>query len=167
MSSSFTFDDPDHFTAGTVGEPGHRVFFIQARQDGEVASLRLEKQQVAALGEYLGGILADLPDAEAATTGAELIEPAIAEWVVRTLAVAYEEADDRILLVAEELQIEDEDDPDGLALEEPATARFRLTRAQTAAFIERANDLVLSGRPLCRLCGQPMDPEGHPCPRLN
>jgi uncharacterized repeat protein (TIGR03847 family) len=97
----------------------------------------------------------------------QLIEPVVAEWVVGALAVAYEEADDRILLVAEELQIEDEDDPEGLALDEPATARFRLTRAQTAAFIERANDLVLSGRPLCRLCGQPMDPEGHPCPRLN
>ncbi len=167
MSSSFTFDDPDHFTAGTVGEPGHRVFFIQARQDGEVASLRLEKQQVAALGEYLGGILADLPDAEPTMDPADLIEPAIAEWVVRTLAVAYEEADDRILLVAEELQPTDEDDPEGLALEDPATARFRLTRAQTAAFIVRAYELVSSGRPLCRLCGQPMDPEGHPCPRNN
>ena len=167
MSSSFTFDNPDHFTAGTIGEPGHRVFFIQARQDGEVASLRLEKQQVAALGEYLGGILADLPDAEVSPAGAEMIEPAIAEWVVRTLAVAYEEADDRILLVAEELQAEDEDDPDGLEMDEPATARFRLTRAQTAAFIERANELMTAGRPLCRLCGQPMDPEGHPCPRNN
>ena len=167
MSSSFAFDEPDHFTAGTVGEPGHRVFFIQARQDGEVASLRLEKQQVAALGEYLGGILADLPDAEPTVAPPDLIEPAIAEWVVRTLAVAYEEADDRILLVAEELQPEDEDDPEGFSLEDPATARFRLTRAQTAAFIERANELVTSGRPLCRLCGMPMDPEGHPCPRNN
>jgi len=167
MSTSFTFDQPDHFTAGAIGEPGQRVFFIQARQDGEVASLRLEKQQVAALGEYLGGILADVGEAEPPTAGAELIEPAIAEWVVRTLAVAYEEADDRILLVAEELQAEDEDDPEGLRLEDAATARFRLTRAQTAAFIERANVLVMSGRPLCRLCGQPMDPDGHPCPRLN
>jgi uncharacterized repeat protein (TIGR03847 family) len=167
MSSSFTFDHPDHFTTGTIGEPGHRVFFIQARQDGEVASLRLEKQQVAALGEYLGGILADLPDAEPAVASAELIEPAIAEWAVRTLAVAYEETDDLILLVAEELQVESEDDPEGLELEDPASARFRLTRAQTAAFIERASELVMSGRPLCRLCGQPMDPDGHPCPRLN
>ena len=81
--------------------------------------------------------------------------------------MAYEEADDRILLVAEELQPDDEDDPEGLSLEDPATARFRLTRAQTAAFIERANELVTSGRPLCRLCGMPMDPEGHPCPRNN
>ena len=65
MSTSFDFDEPDHFTAGTVGEPGHRIFFLQAAQAGSVATLRLEKQQVAALAEYLAGILADLPDAEA------------------------------------------------------------------------------------------------------
>ena len=79
------------------------MFFIQARQDGEVTSLRLEKQQVAALGEYLAGILADLPDAPEVTGPVALIEPAVAEWVVGALAVAYEEAEDRILLVAEEL----------------------------------------------------------------
>jgi uncharacterized repeat protein (TIGR03847 family) len=168
VSSSFDFDGPDHFTAGTEGEPGHRVFFIQARQAGEVASLRLEKQQVAALGEYLAGILADLPDAPALTTPAQLIEPVIAEWVVGALAVAYEEADDRILLVAEELVRDDEgDDDQPVELPEPATARFRLTRTQVAAFIELAGTLVSSGRPLCRLCGRPMDPDGHACPRLN
>lgn len=177
MSSSFHFDEPDHFTAGTVGEPGRRVFYLQARQGGEVATLRLEKQQVAALSEYLGGILADLPDAEPMPIGADLVEPVVAEWVVRTLAVAYEEADDRILLVAEELIEEplddlDDDDllgspPELFAAGDPASARFRLTRAQTAAFIATASELVTSGRPLCRLCGQPMDPDGHPCPRLN
>ncbi len=103
MSTSFDFDEPDHFTAGTVGEPGHRIFFLQAGQSGSVATLRLEKQQVAALAEYLAGILADLPDAEAAAAEVDLIEPAIEEWVVGALAVAYEEATDRILLVAEEL----------------------------------------------------------------
>jgi uncharacterized repeat protein (TIGR03847 family) len=177
VSSSFRFDDPDHFTAGTVGEPGRRVFYLQARQDGEVATLRLEKQQVAALSEYLGGILADLPDAEPVPLGTALIEPVVAEWVVRTLAVAYEEAEDRILLVAEELVEEPTDDPDDEDLQagsltpdemsEPASDRFRLTRTQVAAFIVTAGELVTSGRPLCRLCGQPMDPDGHPCPRLN
>ena len=179
MSSSFSFDHPDHFTTGTIGEPGHRVFFIQARQDGEVASLRLEKQQVAALGEYLGGILADLPPADALpvveSTATE--DPDEIAWVVGRLAVAYEEADDRIVIVAEEfldiaeedLEALDLDDPASLiaAGYEPATARFRLTRAQVAAFIVVGDQLVQSGRPPCRLCGQPIDPEGHACPRLN
>ena len=127
MSSSFDFPDPDLFTAGAVGEPGHRVFFLQARQGGAVASLQLEKQQVAALGEYLAGILADLPDAEDVPEHADLLEPAIEEWVVRHLAVAYEEADDRILLVAEELGVESVDDIEAAELEalEPWSSRRR------------------------------------------
>ena len=101
-----------------------------------------------------------------------LIEPVVAEWVVGSLAVAYEEADDRILLVAEELIVVDEDDVDELAadpssLPDGASARFRLSRSQVLAFIRTAAELVTSGRPLCRLCGKPMDPDGHACPRLN
>ncbi len=180
MSTSFEFDEPEHFTTGTIGEPGHRVFFLQAAQHGSVATLRLEKQQVAALAEYLAGILADLPDAEAEPSGLDLIEPAVEEWVVGALAVAYEEATDRILLVAEELVVAPEgeeddadDEPDLLALalgddeSDTATARFRLSRDQVSAFIRRAAELVVSGRPICPLCGRPIDPEGHACPRLN
>ncbi len=172
MSTSFEFLEPDHFTAGTIGEPGRRVFYLQARQDAHVVSLRLEKQQVAALGEYLAGILADLPDAEPLPVSLELIEPIVAEWVIGSLAVAYEEADDRILLVAEELIVVDEDEAEEIAtdpssLPEGASARFRLSRSQVLAFIRTAAELVTSGRPLCRLCGKPMDPDGHACPRLN
>ena len=168
MTSSFDFDAPDHFTAGAVGPAGRRVFFLQARQNGEVANLRLEKQQVAALGDYLAGILADLPDAGVEPTDVDLIEPAVEEWVVGALAVAYEEAEDRVLLVAEELVPEvDEDDPSVPEPDDPATARFRLTRGQVLAFIRHAAELVTSGRPLCRLCGKPIDPDGHACPRLN
>ena len=172
MTTSFEFLEPDHFTAGAIGEPGRRVFYVQARQADHVVSLRLEKQQVAALGEYLAGILADLPDAEPLPLSLDLIEPVVAEWVVGSLAVAYEEADDRILLVAEELIVVDEDDVDEIAadptmLPDGATARFRLSRSQVLAFIRTAAELVTSGRPLCRLCGKPMDPDGHACPRLN
>jgi uncharacterized repeat protein (TIGR03847 family) len=180
VSTSFDFDEPEHFTTGTVGDPGHRIFYLQAAQQGSVATLRLEKQQVAALAEYLGGILADLPDAPDEPYQAELAEPAVAEWTVGALAVAYEEATDRILLVAEELIVADDEEDDeggGAPVPEPdplleldpdsATARFRLTRAQVAAFIGRAAELVVSGRPICPLCGRPIDPEGHACPRLN
>jgi uncharacterized repeat protein (TIGR03847 family) len=185
MSETFDFDAPDHMTAGAVGPPGERVFFLQARQQGRTVSLRLEKQQVAALCEYLAGILADLPAVTDPLPGAvELIEPALGEWVVGALAVAYEEADDRILLVAEELVPEadgeggegegpDDADEADLSLEDlafergAATARFRLTRAQVEAMVRYAMRVVAAGRPLCPVCGRPMDPSGHFCPRNN
>jgi uncharacterized repeat protein (TIGR03847 family) len=169
MSESFDFDEPDHITAGASGPPGRRVFFLQARQSGRIVSLRLEKQQVAALCEYLGGILADL----AAVTGdlpedVELIEPAVGEWVVGALAVAYEESNDRILVVAEELppDVDDVELPVD-AGNEPAIARFRLTRAQVQAMVHHATSVVAAGRPPCPMCGRPMDPDGHFCPRNN
>ena len=68
-----------------------------------------------------------------------------------------------MVLLCEELVTEEEAE-DGI---EPASARFRLTRAQVAAFVEIARDLVAAGRPPCYLCGLPMEPTGHPCPRLN
>lgn len=163
MSSSFDLR-PDRFTAGAVGPPGRRVFYLQAVADDQVVTLRLEKQQVAALAEYLAGILSDLPPPDAPTGApAELVEPALEEWVVGSLGVAYEEAEDRVLLVAEELVIEEGDEP----ARRPAVARFHLTRTQVAAFVEQAAALVRAGRPRCRVCGRPMDPDGHVCPRGN
>ncbi len=176
MSQSFDFQDPDRVAPGAVGNPGQRIFYLQISEAGRVASLKVEKQQVTALCEYLGGILADLaplPVGELVAPTAP-VEPDELEWVVGRLAVAYEEADDRIVIVAEEFVEVDDDDidlEDPMALVaaglDPATARFRLTRAQVAAFIAVGNDLVSAGRPECRLCGRPMDPEGHLCPRLN
>jgi uncharacterized repeat protein (TIGR03847 family) len=170
MSTSFDFDEPDHFTTGTVGEPGHRVFYLQAAQDGAVATLRLEKQQVVVLADYLAGLL-EPPDGEGEGQGVELIEPVLAEWVVGSLAVAYEEAEDRVLLVAEELVPTpaegDEEPEEAIDAPDPATARFHLTRPQAVAFIRRTGDLVAAGRPTCPLCGRPIDPEGHACPKLN
>jgi uncharacterized repeat protein (TIGR03847 family) len=164
-NASFEFDAPVVFTAGTVGEPGHRVFYIQAQGDGIVVSLKLEKQQVGALAEYLSGLLADLPTVDEANipTLLDLMGPVIPEWTVGTLAVAWDEVNDRMVLVAEELLTEDEVE----AAATPATARFRLTREQVAGFVERTRDLVAGGRPPCPLCGGPLDPEGHACPRLN
>jgi uncharacterized repeat protein (TIGR03847 family) len=167
--TSFDFPEPDHISASAIGEPGQRVFFLQARQHGEVVSLRLEKQQVAALCEYLSGILADLAtvtDPLPADVG--LIEPVVAEWIVGALAVAYEEAGDRILLVAEEFVPEpDEDDAPAVEAPDPGTARFRLSRAQVQAMVTHAIKVVGAGRPLCQICGRPMDPAGHACPRNN
>lgn len=167
MSESWEFSDPESVVPGVFGEPGRRTFFIQVVESGRTISFKLEKQQVAALCEYLEGILTDLPAIHPgqfiAPLSAEL--PAEMEWIVGGLAVAYEEDDDRLVIVAEELP--DDDAPVDEFGPSSTTARFRLTRAQVAAFIAVGNDIVRAGRPACRLCGRPMDPGGHPCPRLN
>lgn len=154
------FDDPAGFTAGTVGPPGQRVFYLQAQDQGVVASVRLEKQQVSALAEYLAGMLHDLPAPTQVPPAPELVEPVIPEWTVGNIGVAYDNDRDRIVIVAEELTPDEEDD-DGDSF------RVVITRAQVRAFIDRASALMAGGRPPCRLCGAPMDPEGHACPRAN
>ena len=200
MAASFDFESPDFFTTGTVGVPGRRTFYLQARETGSVVTLKLEKEQIRALAEYLAKLLNDLPKPETLPRDMALLEPVNEAWVVGSLGVAYDEAADRILIVAEELSEEaedDEEDDDEETAEETAAeegprgarapaeppepaepaepreppdtakARFRLTRPQAAAFVERARSLVQAGRPSCRLCGLPMDPDGHTCPGTN
>jgi uncharacterized repeat protein (TIGR03847 family) len=158
---SFDFDAPDHFTAGAVGGPGARVFYLQAREGRRVVTLKAEKEQVRALGEYLAGLLAQLPPTtETADAKAELLEPVDAVWAVASIGLGYDEARERVVVVANE---EVEEDSGA----EAATARFHITRAQAAAFVERASALMKGGRPTCPMCSQPMDATGHACPRSN
>ena len=161
MSDSFELDAPDHFTAGAVGPPGQRTFYLQARQLDTLVTLKSEKAHVHALGEHLAGLLAKL---EAVTGQPQrdlaLIEPIDPSWAVGSLGVGYDEADDRIVVVAEELMEEG-------STGKPSTARFSITRAQAAAFVEVARDLMNAGRPTCPVCSLPMDPDGHICPRGN
>jgi uncharacterized repeat protein (TIGR03847 family) len=158
--SSFDFDAPDHFTAGTVGPQGERVFYIQGRQRGRLATLKSEKEQVRALATYLAQLLDKLPTAsEAPPDSVELLEPVEAAWPVASLGLGWDEERQRIVVVAESV-VEEEGD-------EAATARFAITRAQATAFVERAEALVKAGRPICPMCSQPKDSSGHVCPRSN
>lgn len=158
MSSSFEIPEVNHLTAGAIGPPGERVFYLQVRNGEQVVSLRLEKAQVAALVAYLAALLADLPPPGDLPSDMDLIEPVVAEWVVGSLGVSYDEETDRVLLLAEEFV------PEG---EEGARARVFATREQMAALSQHGAEVVASGRPPCQLCGQPLDPQGHACPRLN
>ena len=160
MSASFDFEAPDFFTAGTVGPLGERVFYLQGREAGALVTLKLEKEQVGALAEYLAALLAKLPAAEAGPDTPSLLEPIVPAWAVRSLGVGYDEAHDRVVIVAAELL---EEGAEG----DPASARFHLSRAQAAAFVERARALIRAGRPSCVACGRPKSPDGHACPRGN
>jgi len=135
-------------TTGTVGPPGERVFYLQARRGTQLLTLKMEKTQVAALVRYLGTLLADLPPPEVLPGNMELVEPAEAEWVVGTLGVSYDEDSDRFVLLAEELVEEDEDG---------AVARIGATRDQIAGLVLHGAEVVEAGRPPCPLCGEPLD----------
>ena len=177
MSVSFDLEAPDHFTAGAVGRPGQRVFYLQGREAGAVVTLKVDKEHVRALGEHLAGLLARLPagrpGAPAAPSDAALLEPLEPAWAVGSLALGYDAESDRIVVVATETVEEDEEaaaaDADQPAPDAPeaATARFRITRPQATALVERARALMQAGRPICPMCSQPKDPAGHVCPRSN
>lgn len=178
MSQSFDLESPDHFTAGAVGPPGQRVFYLQARQGRTLLTLKAEKEQVAALGEYLAKLLEPGPAAQDPPAEApELLEPVAPAWTVGSLGLGYDEASQRILLIASELTEEDEEEggedeptpPSDRAAkaETGASARILITRAQAAAFVARARALVAAGRPICPMCTRPMSPAGHVCPRSN
>jgi len=161
MSRSFVLDAPDHFAAGALGAPGERVFYLQARQAGRLVTLKCEKEHVRALGEYLSTLLEKLPPVSGPVPrDPALLEPIAAAWAVGALGVGLDEADDRIVVEARE-SVEPEKE------EEPATARFRITRAQATAFAARAEALMRAGRPICPMCRQPVNPGGHACPQGN
>jgi uncharacterized repeat protein (TIGR03847 family) len=184
----FLYDKPDRFVAGTVGQPGQRTFFLQATASGRTTSVALEKTQVEALAERIDELLdevvrrtsgsAPVPavaPAELADT-APLEVPVEEEFRVGTMALAWDGAEERMILEAQALVEIDADTDDLEAAEElllqddengPPLLRVRLTGAQARSFAKRALDVVSAGRPPCPLCSLPLDPEGHVCPRQN
>jgi uncharacterized repeat protein (TIGR03847 family) len=166
VSASFELERADEFTAGAVGPPGQRVFYIQAREGGALVTLKCEKEQVSALGEYLTGLLVRVPGGlpSVAREPRDLAEPLEPAWPVGSLGVGYDEAQDRVVVVANEVVEEDEEAETKTT---PASARFVITREQAAAFAARARRVVKGGRPTCPMCGELRDPDGHRCPRAN
>ena len=184
-----SFEPPERFVAGTVGEPGDRTFFLQARGDGRVISVALEKVQVSLLAEKLEELLIEankrfgvtLPEAPVLTghDNEPLETPVDEEFRVGTLGLAFDVDTSTVVIEAIEagetdVEIElgedaadgdedDDDEPD----DDLDRLRVRLTPEATRAFIDRARRVVAAGRPPCPLCGQPLDPAGHLCPRHN
>ena len=167
MSDEFDFDAPDHCTIGVLGEVGHRLFLFYCRQGLTETTVKVEKQQVAVLAGYLGRIVKELGRPGHLPEDLEFYGTEEFEWVVGTIGVSYDEELDRIIVVLEEMDVDDEDgDGDDLA-ESGRVLRVALTREQAAAFAIYATQQVESGRPPCPLCSLPLDPAGHDCPRTN
>jgi len=208
----FNFDPPDRFVAGTIGQPGNRTFFLQARRGGQIVSVILEKVQVAVLAERLGVLLDELeargiaqPTEPVMADSSPLDEPLNETFRATTLTLGWD-GDTEQILVEARAEVEDEEDDEdetedadeeeegevidlssveGLAgspagellaafegidddeLEGPDTLQVRLTLETARAFVNRALEVLAAGRLPCPLCGQPLDPQGHICPRRN
>ncbi len=167
----FDFERVNTIVADAVGKPGKRTFFLQARQGRQTATLTMEKQQVAALAASILQLLEELeeknPDlapANIAGQNLRLEEPIDPAFRVGQMGLGYDENQDLMVLVAQALVVDDEGTP---SEEDVPRARFYATRGQMRALSEHALEAVASGRPDCPLCGRPIDPDGHFCPRTN
>ena len=167
MSVFHEFDDVEKFTVGTEGPPGARVFFLQIRAEGTRVAVKCEKQQAAAIANYLTKVLSDLPPAEdRPISGAmELAAPVDPVFVLGPIGLGYDRSNDKVLLQLEE--VADVDEHGEPVDEDRGHVRIYITRGQAAAFATRAAQVIESGRPECTWCGNPMDPDGHACPRMN
>ncbi|WGL50819.1 DUF3090 domain-containing protein [Nocardioides sp. BP30] len=177
------FDPPERFVVGTVGEPGARTFFLQARVGTLVVSVALEKQQVAVLAERVDELLDDVMREASSVVPAvapyglddngPLEQPIAEEFRVGTMTLSWDPDDERVVIEifpveetltgGEETAVPEESDdaePDEMML-------VRLEPAHARAFVKRAALVVDAGRPSCPFCGGPIDPNGHLCVRAN
>jgi uncharacterized repeat protein (TIGR03847 family) len=186
------FDPVDSIAAGAVGEPGQRAFYIQAEKDGQVLSVLVEKQQVAMLAERVRMLLdqveAQFPgegeDAAASLTpeAGEIRGDPVPLFRALAIGIGFDPSRRLVVLelherpIADEDEEDDEDGEDGAAFTETEEdedegegylARLYFTAAQARAMATRGTAAVERGRPPCPLCGGPLDPSGHVCPRLN
>ena len=179
-------DPPDRFVAGTVGPPGQRTFFLQARSGARVTSIALEKQQVSALAERVddlldalmreeqpAGLIPALPPTALEDVG-PLEQPIEEEFRAGTMTLAWDAETRRVVIEvfplddsepADEPSPEDSPEESSEAPEEVLVVS--LPPAAARAFCKRALAVVAAGRPPCQFCGGPMDPTGHLCPRAN
>ncbi len=157
------FTDPGHVTADFVGEPGQRTFYVQAVEEDETVSVLVEKQHVAGISELLTQLLAGMgstPPTIWDINSMRLQEPVTPRWRAGAITVGLAPQLGRFVIEVSEFVPEDED-------REPQRVRIWVSEEQAQLLAAHARWSVEQGRPPCRLCGLPMDREGHVCPRSN
>jgi uncharacterized repeat protein (TIGR03847 family) len=178
----FDYDPPDRFVAGTVGEPGSRTFFLQARTGTRVTSVALEKAQVAVLAERVEELLDEVLRVSGGTAAVPAVAPVDAEdndpldapieeeFRVGAMSLAWDPDAGRVVVecFAEGVSVdEDEEDEENEEDLEGAVLRISMSGAAARAFTKRALAVVAAGRPPCPFCNGPLDTSGHICPRAN
>lgn len=183
------FDPPERFVAGTVGLPGQRTFFVQARAGMRVTSVALEKQQVQILAREVDELLDKLIEAGEtrgtvpAVTPVDLADnepldsPIEEEFRAGTITLSWDVEDERVVIelfaiTEADAEVDDSaltDEPiiEAIELEPEEMLLVRMTAGQARAFCSRAATVVEAGREPCPFCGGPIDPTGHLCPRAN
>ena len=177
------FDPPERFVAGTVGEPGARTFFLQARAGSRITSVALEKQQVAALAERMDELLDEVMAA-----GTETVVPAVAplalddsapleqpieeEFRAGTMTLSWDPEDQRVVIevfpfTEAAVVAPDQVDQDFEEPEPDEVLLVRIAPGSARAFVKRTEQVLDAGRPSCPFCGNPIDPDGHLCVRAN
>ena len=180
------YDEPDRFVAGTVGQPGERAFFLQAREGNRITSVACEKQQVSVLAEHLDRVLDEVvrrstgatdvpPSSTRARDTDPLDAPITEEFRVGTMTIAWDPSIDRVVIeLFSNVDVDEADDAAETAEAEESDEVnadevfvVKITAAYARDFVARAHALVSAGRPPCPFCLQPLDPQGHICPRAN
>lgn len=165
----FDLNPVDRITTDAIGEPGSRVFYLQARKDQRLVTLICEKEQIAGLAVAIDQVLLSMVDGDVEAVvapdpvldgGMDLEYPMDPAFRVGEVNLGYDQANEMLVIIAYELLPEGEDAP-------PSVARFWAGPAQMRAFSIHGQEVVAAGRPICAMCGQPIDPEGHFCPRRN
>jgi uncharacterized repeat protein (TIGR03847 family) len=165
-----TLNPVDNITVDAIGKPGSRVFYIQGRKGDQIITLLIEKIQLQSLimgiNDFLDEIAErypDLSEIQADFREEEMqIEPPVDPlFRVGDMGLAYDESEDRACVIAKETPPEEEKQEQG------SVVRFWCTRAQLLAMANWAVVVVKRGRPICPQCGEPMEPEGHFCPKKN
>lgn len=169
MSRKLTDLHPvSRITIGAVGPPGERVFLLQASQSASTITLKLEKEQARVLAASTIELLDELDDKyprtfskvdEPLSADLMLKEPVDPQFIIGQIGLGYDQEEDMVVLVVQEIQMEE-----GL---DPSTVRLWASRTQMRAMCDHALDVVEQGRPICPLCDSPMDPDGHFCPKTN
>jgi uncharacterized repeat protein (TIGR03847 family) len=161
------FTNPERCVAGTVGSPGERAFFVQAREKNRIVSVALEKAQVQAIANRLELIVAEVRKSSpliSVTTepqdDAPLDTPVDEEFQVGSISLAWNEAEQLLSFELYELE-DDEQEAEGQVLE------INFSLGMALAFAQRSKAVVNAGRLPCPFCGIPIDPRGHLCPRAN
>ncbi|PQZ95985.1 hypothetical protein CQ018_01480 [Arthrobacter sp. MYb227] len=169
---------PDRVVVGTIGLPGARTFYLQVRAGAQLVSIVMEKQQSAVLAEKIDEILDELMSVEGnrfsvpSSTPVELVDNDPLEAVqeqFRTgaMSLGWDPSTAQIVIEAYPLPAEDPDDtnegPHEERTDEPEMLRVLMPVGTARAFTMRTFEIVSAGRPICPLCGYPIDPDGHTC----
>jgi len=163
-------DPVDHITTDAIGKPGQRVFYIQGQQDDQVVTLLIEKVQVQSMATGVDQFLEELNTRFESLTPASqdydeskmhILPPVDPLFRIGEMGLAYDSERDLACLVAHEIISEEASE------EEAGIVRFWCTRSQLRAMCAWGSELVSRGRAICPQCGEPMDPEGHFCPKKN